>query len=83
MQAFGVMSFLSCIFCMFFIYNDNINWANFTFGLGILSLIISLVISFIEIQQSTRAIELELSDMEGLEDPTIIEYIRKKLDMGD
>lgn len=83
MQAFGVISFLFCIFCMFFIYCDYIIWAHFSFGIAILSLIISLIISLVEIWQSTRAIELELSDMEGLEDPTIIEYFRKKFDKGD
>ena len=31
-----------------------------------------------KIQLSTKALELELSDMEGLEDPSVIEYIKKK-----
>ncbi|MEY3119302.1 MAG: hypothetical protein RIT30_1235, partial [Bacteroidota bacterium] len=35
---------------------------------------------FIEIRLSTKAIELELSDMEGLEDPSVIEYLRKKFE---
>jgi hypothetical protein len=34
----------------------------------------------LEIQLSTKALELELSDMEGLEDPTVIEYIKSKFD---
>jgi len=32
------------------------------------------------LQLSTKALELELSDMEGLEDPTVIEYIKSKFE---
>jgi hypothetical protein len=39
-----------------------------------------MVLSFIEIQISTKAIEIELSDMEGLEDPSIVDYIRSKFE---
>ena len=35
---------------------------------------------YIEIRLSTKAIELELSDMEGLEDPSVMEYLRKKFE---
>jgi hypothetical protein len=35
--------------------------------LGLLSLLTSLIISLIEITQSTKAIEVELSDIEELE----------------
>jgi hypothetical protein len=41
---------------------------------------ISIFLSFIEIRLSTKAIELELSDMEGLEDPSVMEYLRKKFE---
>jgi hypothetical protein len=37
-----------------------------------------LIFSFIEIMMSNKAIELELSDMEGLENPSMIEYIKSK-----
>lgn len=83
MQFCGVMSFLFCIFSMYFIYVDNMGWAHATFILAILSFCISLVISLIEIIQSTKALELELSDMQGLEDPSIVEYLRKKLEGGE
>jgi hypothetical protein len=44
----------------------------------LLSFSASLLLSLLEIQLSTKALELELSDMEGLEDPSVIEYIKKK-----
>lgn len=40
--------------------------SNIAFAAGMLTLLVSIVLSFLEIQQSTRALELELSDMEEL-----------------
>ncbi len=40
--------------------------ANIAFATSMLTLLGSLVLSFIEIQQSTKALELELSDIEEL-----------------
>ncbi len=80
MQTFGVLSFLSCIFCMYFIYISQMLWANIMFGLAMLVFIISLVMSLIEIRLSTKALELELSDMDGLEDPSVVEYLKRKFE---
>ncbi len=80
MQAFGVVSILACIFSMYFIYVDYILWANVMFGLAMVAFIISLIISLIEIQISTKALEFELSDMEGLDAPTLVSYIKRKLE---
>jgi hypothetical protein len=80
MQAFGVVSFLCCIFSMYFIYIDHMSWANALFGLAMLSFIISLIMSLIEIQLSTKALEIELSDMEDLKDPSLVEYIKSRFD---
>lgn len=67
MQALGVGSFLSCIICMYFIFRNNMDVAHVLFVLSILSLVASLIISLAEIVISTRALELDLSDMEGLD----------------
>ncbi len=80
MQAFGVLSFLSCITSMYFIYINSMTWANLLFGAAMISFTISLIISLIEIKQSTKALELEVSDMDNMEDPTIVEYIKKKFE---
>ncbi len=79
MQFLGVASFLFCIFCMYLIYVDQLFWAHTFFALAIICFSFSLIISLVEIIQSTKALELELSDMAGLEDPSLVEYIRKKL----
>jgi len=64
MQTLGVFSFLCCVICMYSIY---IGWAvtsRFIFAASLLSLLISLIFSLVEITQSTKALELELSDIE-------------------
>lgn len=80
MQALGVLSFLFCIVCMYLIYLQLTNWAHAFFAFSLISFAVSLAISLLEIQLSMKAIELELSDMEGLEDPSVMEYIKKKFD---
>lgn len=67
MQGLGVISFLGCVACMFALYRGALTIAEVIFALSLLSLIASLMISLVEITQSTKAIELELSDMEELE----------------
>jgi hypothetical protein len=65
---------------MFFIFIDLQFVAKFVFAVSLISFSISIFLSLIEIRLSTRAIELELSDIEGLEDPSVMEYLRKKFD---
>ena len=54
--------------------------AHFTFAFSLITFAASLLLSLLEINLSTKALELELSDMEGLEDPSVIEYLKKKFD---
>ncbi|MSP07868.1 MAG: DUF2721 domain-containing protein [Chitinophagaceae bacterium] len=80
MQTYGVATLLSSILCMFFIFIEYQAVAKFIFAVSLITFSISIFISFIEIRLSTKAIELELSDMEGLEDPSAMEYLRKKFE---
>ena len=64
MQIFGVLSFVFTVVCMFLLFREVMRWANITFAISLLSLLISLIISLVEIQVSTKALNLELSDME-------------------
>ena len=80
MQALGIMSFLTCIFCMYCIYIERMQWAHILFAVSLLLFIGSLVLSLLEIQLSTKALELELSDMEDIDDPSLVEYIKKKFE---
>ncbi len=68
MQGTGVFSFLLCVVCM---YSINEGWmviAKFVFAASLISLLISLFFSLIEIIQSTKALELLLGDIEELDD---------------
>jgi hypothetical protein len=80
MQTWGVATLLLSILSMFFIFIQYQLVAKFIFAISLISFSVSIFLSLIEIRLSTRAIELELSDMEGLEDPTVMEYLRKKFD---
>ena len=80
MQTYGVATLLSSILCMFFIFIEYQAIAKFIFAVSLITFSISIFLSFIEIRLSTKAIELELSDMEGLEDPSVMEYLRKKFE---
>ena len=64
MQFFGVLSFVGCVISMAFIYWNQSLWGSYFFAGSLGSLLISLIISLREIQLSTRALDLELSDME-------------------
>jgi len=80
MQALGVITFLSCILCMYLIYIEAMVMANITFAFSLITFSASLALSLLEIQLSTKALELELSDMEGLEDPSVIDYFKKRFE---
>ncbi|MDQ6755963.1 MAG: DUF2721 domain-containing protein [Bacteroidota bacterium] len=66
MQGMGALSFFCCVLCMYFIYRTWMHAANVIFAASMITLLISIVLSFIEIQQSTKALEYELSDIEEL-----------------
>ncbi len=64
MQIFGISSFFLCVLSMFMLFSNNELWGKYTFGASMLFLLISLGISLREIQISTNALKLELSDMQ-------------------
>ena len=77
MQFLGVSSFILDILSMYFIYIENMYMANFFFGTSMILFAGSLVLSLIEILQSTRALELELSDMDDMQDPKLLNFLRR------
>ena len=77
MQTLGVFSFVCCVLTMYTIYMGWMNLVKYEFAISLLSLLASLIISLVEITQSTRALELELSDIEEPES-FFSELIKKK-----
>jgi len=66
MQAFGVMSLLLCVVCMFLLFANEQIAGRYTFGVSLILLIFSLALSVYEIQISVKALKLQLGDMEEL-----------------
>ena len=65
MQAVAILSFLFSVITMFLIYVELEFWANLVFGVSLLALMISLVLSLIEVQLSTKALGIQLKDMDA------------------
>ncbi len=64
MQASGIFSFFLCVLSMLFIYFEYEIGAYSIFALSLIFLLLSLALSLNEIYISTRALEIELKDME-------------------
>jgi cell division protein FtsB len=79
MQILGVLSILMAITCMFLIYIEKQGAAYFAFAASLILFAVSLLLSLVELSQSTRSLELELSDMNNLDDPGIINYLKEKM----
>ncbi|TKB95526.1 DUF2721 domain-containing protein [Pedobacter cryophilus] len=63
MQACGIVSFFFCVLCMFLMYYQLIELAQYIFGLCLLLLMVSLYLSLREIQMSVTALKMELSSL--------------------
>ena len=64
MQAVAILSFLFSAITMFLVYVELSFWANAAFGISLLALILSLIMSLVEVQLSTKALGIQLTDME-------------------
>ena len=64
MQTTAIFSFLLAVITMFLIYVELGFWANLIFVVSLLALMVSLVLSFIEVQLSTKALSIQLKDIE-------------------
>ncbi len=64
MQATAIVSFLLAVITMSLIYLELPFWANLVFGISLFALMVSLVLSLIEVQLSTKALSIQLKDME-------------------
>ncbi|MEI7735491.1 MAG: DUF2721 domain-containing protein [Ferruginibacter sp.] len=77
MQGFGIMSFLCCVLCMYVIFRGWMQVAHWIFAASLIFLLASIILSLLEINKSTKAIELELSDIEELSKANIFSDIFK------
>jgi hypothetical protein len=64
MQFCGVSSLLMCTICIFLLFLDLIIAAEVVLSVAMLLMMVSMVISLIEIQTSVRALDLHLQSIE-------------------
>jgi Protein of unknown function (DUF2721) len=64
MQMLSIFALFLSVLCMFFIFEGNFLVAKYIFGASLVSLMISLAFSLREIQISTRALAIQLRDMD-------------------
>ena len=65
MQIFGVLSFLLCTLSMGMLFLDHQAVGKVLFGLSLVSLLVSLVFSLLELKISTQAIQLEIDRIQS------------------
>ncbi|MGB5238377.1 MAG: DUF2721 domain-containing protein [Flavobacteriaceae bacterium] len=63
MQAVAILSFLFSAITMFLIYVGLGFWANMAFGVSLMALMLSLILSLVEVQISTKALGIQLNDI--------------------
>ncbi len=64
MQAVGILAMFGCVLCMYLVFKEYQAAAIYVFGGSLVLLLGSLTLSIWEIFISTRALNLELRDME-------------------
>ena len=63
MQLFGVLSLFLSVFAMLLLFFDFQSFGLYLFGFSLLSLLISLALSFWEISISVKALQVHLSNL--------------------
>lgn len=66
MQAFGALSILLCVVCMFLLFNERAVAGKWVFGSSLILFMASLALSLWEIWISVHALNLHLKDLESL-----------------
>ena len=66
MQIIAIISLILSVICMFLLFMNEQLVARWFFGVGLLGMSIALALSAWEITISTKALEVELSDMEDI-----------------
>jgi Protein of unknown function (DUF2721) len=64
MQVIGVCSLFLSVASMFLIFEQQLNWATYTFAFSLLLLMVSLSMSIAELLASIKALNIQLRDIE-------------------
>lgn len=63
MQALGILSFFFCVVSMTFLFVNHIHYGKLAFGFSLILLMLSLLLSFIEISISINALLIQMDDI--------------------
>jgi lysylphosphatidylglycerol synthetase-like protein (DUF2156 family) len=66
MQIFGVLSFFGCVLCMFLLFAGQTEVSKVVFGASLISLLVSLALSLLELFVSIDALKLQIRDIDEL-----------------
>lgn len=84
MQGLSVCGFLTSMICIYQIFLEHHKTAHWLFAFSLFLIMLSMFLSFLEIQISTKAIETELSDIEELDKSNVIvDYFKTTFDKED
>ncbi len=64
MQMLSIFSLFLSVLCMFFLFNGQVTVAKYIFGGALVSMLVSLALSMREIQISTRALSIQLRNID-------------------
>ena len=79
MQDLGIFSFLCCVLCIYSVFREWQILSHWIFAASILLLLGSIILSGLEINKSTKAIKVNLSDIEKLNGATIFNFLKKMM----
>ena len=79
MQDLVIFSFLCCVLCMYSVFRGWQILSHWIFATSILFLLGSIILSGLEINKSTKAIKVKLSDIEKLNGATIFNFLKKMM----
>ncbi|MDB5048190.1 MAG: hypothetical protein JWO30_1261 [Fibrobacteres bacterium] len=64
MQSWGVLGLILCTTCMFLLFRSFHRLGEAAFGASMVCMLVSLILSFVEIRISVRALDFHLLDLE-------------------
>lgn len=78
MQIFGIGALFLCMLCMFLLFAGYKTLGEITFGTSLILMMTSLALSIAEIQISVNALNIQLSDMEGMQSTNPFQNLLKR-----
>ncbi len=82
MQIFGVLASLGSALCLFLLFAGLETSAKYPFGASLISLLISLLLSLMELFVSIDALKLQIADVDQMDDRQTMDDRQQAMDDG-